>query len=215
MSQVVRQAVWEAQFASQEIIDKITVRNLEVTVNAGVDAWGRPKEQRALVTVDLTLSSSFQSAATADSLDGSTVHYGILSKEIRALIACNQSIGHATTGEMSAYIHTRALHTADKAPLASVEIDIFYPKGSMLGDGAGFRQSISYPNKSTSTVLYLQNVRVPCVIGVNSNERKQKQPVVVNLWIECIAAERADDYTKVETVVVDVSEIYTVIARQD
>jgi dihydroneopterin aldolase len=133
MAQVVRQAVWEAQFASHEVTDKITVRNLEVTVNAGVDAWGRPKEQRALVTVDLTLRSSFQSAATADSLDGSTVHYGILSKEIRSLIASNQSIGHATTSEMSNYIHTRALHTADKAPLASVEIDIFYPKGSMLG----------------------------------------------------------------------------------
>jgi dihydroneopterin aldolase len=204
MSQVVRQAVWEAQFASQEVTDRITVRNLEVTVNAGVDAWGRPKEQRALITVDLTLSASFQSAATADSLDGSTVHYGILSKEIRSLIANNQSIGHVRTGEMSTYIHARALQTADKAPLASVDINIFYPKGSMLGDGAGFRQSIAYPGKSTSTVLYLQNVRVPCVIGINSNERKQKQPVVVNLWIECIAAERADEYTKVETIMVEV-----------
>ncbi|KAF2786201.1 hypothetical protein K505DRAFT_380419 [Melanomma pulvis-pyrius CBS 109.77] len=203
MAQVVRQAVWQAQFAKEDVTDKITVRNLEVTANSGVDAWGREKEQRALVTVTLTFGQSFASAAAADSLDGSTVHYGILSKEIRSSIDSNRSAGHLGTGALSNHIHARALHTADKAPLASVEVDIFYPKGSLLGDGAGFRQCISYPNESASLVLYLQNVRVPCIIGINSNEREQKQPVVVNLWVEKVGAGRADDYTKLESLVVE------------
>ncbi|KAF2712698.1 hypothetical protein K504DRAFT_452851 [Pleomassaria siparia CBS 279.74] len=201
--QFVHQAYWEAQFISAEVIDKITVSNLSVTVNAGVDAWGRPKEQRALVTVALTLGKTFKSAAAADSLDASTVHYGLLAKEIRRSIDSDRNPGHLSTGGLAIGIHDCAIKTSDKAPLAAVEVDIFYPKASMLGDGVGFRYNVALPTQLSSMELYLRNIRIPCIIGINSNERQQKQPLVVNLWLENTNIGRADDYTKIETLIVE------------
>jgi FolB domain-containing protein len=201
----VRQAVWTARMADFDVADKIEVRSLEVTVNAGVDVWGRQKEQRALITATLTLARPFDSAAEADALDKSTVHYGKLSKDIRSCVQNRSS--WEDTGSLSASISTQIMETAGHTALLSTEVDIFYPKGSMLGDGAGFLSSSSSAGL-VSSVLYLRNVRIPCLIGVNSNERTAKQPVVVNLWIECIRRSRTDDYVKLESVVVDVGYLF-------
>ncbi|KAF2469189.1 uncharacterized protein BDR25DRAFT_264416 [Lindgomyces ingoldianus] len=201
MIQLVRHAVWQA--AQADFTDSVSVRNLEATVNAGVDAWGRQKTQRVLLTPTLTLVAPFSSAAQSDSLDTSTIHYGKLSKAIRALIQ-DSSIEWKTTNSMAKAILDSSLATADKAPIASAQLDIFYPKGSMLGDGAGLMHCMSLrPTLSLSRVLYLRNVRIPCLIGINSNERLQKQPVIVNLWIECISEDRSDDYTQLEQVLVN------------
>jgi dihydroneopterin aldolase len=54
-------------------------------------------------------------------------------------------------------------------------------------------------------VLYLRNVRIPCLIGVNANERLQKQPVVLNLWIDCVVMPRVDNYPELETLLFSVS----------
>ncbi|PSN65107.1 hypothetical protein BS50DRAFT_555499 [Corynespora cassiicola Philippines] len=198
---LIRHSAWEAQSANETILNKVSVRNLEVIVEAGVDVWGRQKTQRALISIALALAQSFDSAAAADSLDDSTVHYGKLSKNIQSGLQ-NGGLGWLSTESLSRKISELALQTAGNAPILSTEIDVFYPKGSMLGDGAGLLIGTNqkYGN-SVSRVLYLRNVRVPCIIGVNSNERLQKQPVVVNLRVECLPEGRGDDYAKLEGVV--------------
>ncbi|KAF2440185.1 tetrahydrobiopterin biosynthesis enzymes-like protein [Karstenula rhodostoma CBS 690.94] len=202
-SSVVSGAVWQAQPAQVAVTDKITVRNLQASVDAGVDVWGRPKKQRALLTVTLSLAKPFDSAAQADALDNSTVHYGILSKAVLAHV--DGQAGRVDSGQLANNICNVVQSTTGDTPLASVEVDIFYPKGSMFGDGAGFSLGkASLPEGKTYRQLHLRNVRIPCLIGVNANERQQKQPVIVNIWVDCLAAHRNDDYQKLETTVVEV-----------
>jgi len=201
----IRQAVWSARLAKYPITDKIRVQNLEVTANAGVDVWGRRKQQRTLITVTLHLARPFDSAAEADALDHSTVHYGKLSKDIQS---CVQKLpAWKSTGGLAGEVLKQIMETKGDTGLLATEIDVMYPKSSMLGDGAGFSLSSTHVGEDLeiSTVLHLRNVRIPCLIGVNSNERTAKQPVIVNLWIECIRPSRTDDYPQLEAIVVDVS----------
>lgn len=184
--------------------DKITVQNLQVVANAGVDVWGRQKKQRALITATVALAQPFETAAQADSLDSSTIHYGILSKSIQNGIAEKES-DWMSTSDLANHILSQMTETATASQtfLASLDVDIFYLKGSMFGDGVGYKHGLTQFSKLTHT-LYLRNLRVPCVIGVNVNERLQKQPVVVNIWIEKVNEKRIDEYPKLESAVVNV-----------
>ncbi|KAF2644637.1 hypothetical protein P280DRAFT_176138 [Massarina eburnea CBS 473.64] len=191
----------EMSTAEVDAADKITVKNLEVIANAGVDAWGRQKKQRVLLTVTLALKNQFDTAAKADSLDTSTIHYGVLSKDIQAAVQAQQE--WMSTKQFSSLIQGQVLSTAHPTQLIACEIDTFYPKGSMFGDGAGCTYSVTSYNNSASysEVLYLRNLRIACIIGVNPNERLQKQPVVVNIRVECLAEGRSDDYQSLEKAV--------------
>ncbi|KAJ4352118.1 uncharacterized protein N0V89_007464 [Didymosphaeria variabile] len=200
---VVSKTVWQARPTQLAVTDRITVRNLQVSVGAGVDVWGRPKKQRALITVTLSLARPFDSAAEADALDNSTVHYGTLSKSVQANI--NGQTGHVGSGLLAENIVNVARNTAGDTPLSSIEVDIFYPKGSMFGDGAAFSHGQAFPpDQSKYTQLHLRNVRIPCLIGVNANERLQKQPVIVNIWVDRVSTFRVDHYQRLETALVDV-----------
>lgn len=206
-SQQLRHAQWQALHTTSTVSDKITVHNLQVIAKAGVDAWGRKKPQPALVTVALSLAGSFDSAAAADALDQSTVHYGQLSKRIKSAI--DGSVDHVETRILAEQIIAPAIKetAGEHGNLKAFEIDIFYPKASMYGAGAGYSYSFFTSTQTEfaeSKVLYLRDVRIPCIIGINPNERQQKQPVVVNLWIERVDRHRSNDYTKLETMLVQV-----------
>ncbi|KAF2655012.1 hypothetical protein K491DRAFT_679233 [Lophiostoma macrostomum CBS 122681] len=198
-STVVRSDVWQARLAEQGTSDRISVRNLQILLSAGVDAWGREKQQPVLVTITLHLKKPFDSAAEADALDSSTVHYGKLSKSILERLRANDS--HVTTLALTGQVAQVSADMADNA-LRALTAEVFYPKGSMLGDGAGWSWSYYHLEKSFSKVLHLRNVRVPCLIGVNANERLQKQPLIINLWIECAKDHRCDQYPALEGVLV-------------
>jgi dihydroneopterin aldolase len=199
MSSIVRQALWDAELARSGCFDKIMVQNLEATVNAGTDVWGRQKVQRAFISVTVTLGHHFESASTTDTVDASTIHYGILSKAIQADVQGSKS-EWASTHSLSAMIGQSVAKVAGSTPIYAIETNVCYLKGSMFGDGAGYTTSkIIQGSDVQSHVMYLRNVRIPCVIGVNSNERLQKQPVVLNIWIERVHESRVDDYAKLET----------------
>lgn len=194
---LLRQAVWRCDQA--KVTDQISVSNLQVTANAGVDVWGRKKPQPALLTVTVSLPQPFSSAAEGDMVDSSTVHYGRLSKSV---ISSVEKAGPSwlSSMDLARLIEGAASATASSVSLAACEVDVFYPKGSMLGDGAGLTYSKAYGDNTISRVLYLKNVRVPCLIGVNSHERLMKQPVVASLWIDCLAKDQTDEYIKVEQI---------------
>lgn len=202
MTNLVRQAVWDAELTRSGHFDKILVQNLAVTVNAGKDAWGRKKKQRALISVTVTLENNFASASATDTVDNSTIHYGILSKAIQALFADENK--EWTTSELSSSTVQCIRSVAGPTGVHAVETDVRYVKGSMFGDGAGYSTSTAIGVDLCASVLYLQNVRIPCLIGVNSNERLQKQPVVVNLWVDGVDGLRVDDYPELESLLFSV-----------
>ena len=78
-------------------------------------------------------------------------------------------------------------------------------KGSMFGEGAGHITSRIEGTGTRSNVLYLRDVRIPCLIGVNANERLQKQPVVLNVWVDNIHDSRVEDYPQLEALLFEVS----------
>ncbi|KAF1978945.1 hypothetical protein BU23DRAFT_595450 [Bimuria novae-zelandiae CBS 107.79] len=207
MPSTLTQYAWQAHPTQLAVTDKIIVRNLQATVDAGVDVWGREKKQRALLTVTLSLLTPFDSAADADALDNSTVHYGKLSKDIQAHVSTETR--YESTFKLAESIKRCVLKTAGATNLKSIEVDVFYPKGSMLGEGAGFAYGRSAPGHLDEEAagylqMYLRNIRIPCLIGINANERLQKQPVVVNVWVDRINPIRSDQYPILEQQIVDV-----------
>lgn len=204
MASLVRQAVWNAELARSEHFDKIIVQNLDITVNAGTDVWGRKKKQRAFVSVTVTLDTNFASASSTDTVDDSTIHYGILSKAIQAQFA-DENHEWVSTSQFSKSIADSVRKVAGSTGVYAIETDVCYLKGSMFGDGVGLLTSSIESAGLCSNTLYLRNVRIPCLIGVNSNERLQKQPVVLNLWIDCVDPSRIDAYAELETLLFTVS----------
>jgi dihydroneopterin aldolase len=207
MTTIVRQTLWDAELARSEHFDKILVQNLEFTVNAGKDVWGRKKKQRALISVTVTLEDKFASASSTDTVDNSTIHYGILSKAIQARFAANDQ-EWMSTSQLSSSIAESVRTVAGSTGIHAIETNVRYLKGSMFGDGTGQITSKIEKTDMCSSVLYLHNVRIPCLIGVNSNERLQKQPVVVNLWIDGVDGSRIDDYPELESL------LFSVCARK-
>lgn len=204
MASLVPKASWDAELARSLHFDKIMVQNLEVVVNAGKDVWGRQKKQRAAISVTVTLADKFASASSTDTVDNSTIHYGILSKAIQARFA-DENQGWIPTVQLSVLVAQCIRTVAGSTAVHAIETNVRYLKGSMFGDGAGHIISHIERTKLCSNVLYLQNMRIPCLIGVNSNERLQKQPVVVNLWVDCVAESRVDEYPQLESLLFSVS----------
>lgn len=178
----------ERSFAElQELLlrrrDKIIVRNLSVTANAGRDAWGRKKEQPALVSVAIHLASNFESASSGDTVDSSTIHYGQLSKLLVSEIERRRDVWHSTH-ELVTDLEKEVGRLADDSTIQATEVDILYPKGTLLGEGSGLKM-LFYNHSPTlsdiGSVYYLKNIKIPCIIGVNEHERRYKQPVVVNV----------------------------------
>lgn len=182
--------------------DGISVRNLQLASppHDGVDAWGRQKEQPVLLSVHLSFKAGFDSAASNDALDTSTMHYGVLSKGLRAI---------SSSGEWSdlAALARRALSIIEQTPpgrdiLDHVTIEIKLPKASLLGEAVVFVSDFSFSGSSSdltqSNMIHLKNICIPTLIGVNSNERLAKQKLVINLWVGGIEHGEGNDYTTLE-----------------
>jgi dihydroneopterin aldolase len=192
-----------------EDTDRIAVRNLSSTPNSGYDVWGRKKRQPALLSLTVYLKHTFDQAARSDSVDTSTVHYGILSKKVLAVI--EKYSEWQLTYHLAREILSGAYLVAGANSLKGCELDLFYPKACMQGDGAGL--IFSTTDHGFFNTLYLKNVRISCLIGVNSNERLAKQPVIANLWIESIRKEQCDEYGAAEKILIEVRCRQTTLDR--
>ncbi|KAL2358501.1 Dihydroneopterin aldolase-domain-containing protein [Cryomyces antarcticus] len=205
-SHLVDQREWEREV--QLYSDKVSVHNLQVTTDAGPDVWGRfGKPQPALVSVCLSLNRSFESAAERDVVDQSTVHYGKLSKSILSDVK-KRAGGLEGIHALAIAVESAAFSTdVSGGIIGACEVDILYPKGSMLGEGAGLRSSTARKSGKHATMLYLKNVQIPTLVGVNSNERTMKQPVIANVWVDNLSYKEKDDrFLKLERILVKTIE---------
>jgi dihydroneopterin aldolase len=166
--------------------DKVLLRNISLNATVGLDAWSRPRLQPILLSVTASLAKPFTSAAQNDKVDSSTLNYGTLSKSIFAF--ANEQA--ATPFEPADYLNAIAqivlAQVKDPATLHKVEVELFLPKGTKYGEGIGYSE-VYDPKKSLdiprSCEVWLKNVKIPCIIGVNDIERETAQVVVVNLRI--------------------------------
>jgi dihydroneopterin aldolase len=88
--------------------------------------------------------------------------------------------------------------------LNSLELVIKLPKASLIGNAVSFRYHLTYkidgqgPDKFSS-VLRLHDLRIPTLVGVNSNERLAKQILVVNVELDPWIKE--ESYNELEEIV--------------
>lgn len=194
--------------------DKVSVRKLALTVNAGYDAWGRPKAQPVAISVTLSLEQKTSSAAASDTVDTSTVHYGSLSKGIIAKI---EKYGdYWVRPEEIAYAVADAALEVAPSPmlLSSIEIDVRYTKSTHFGEGLSvmskYRRGQDMASPVTSTgcdILHLSRLQIPALIGVNSNERFMKQKVIISVWIDRVNRDIFEHCFELEQLLFKVSNV--------
>ncbi|KAK5714632.1 hypothetical protein LTR15_010815 [Elasticomyces elasticus] len=168
--------------------DIISVKNLQLP--AGVvapDVWGKPKEQPALLTITVVLNGGFASAASKDALDGSTIHYGELSKRIRSACGEKGQIAEGVIGLAERVIYAMALKGKGMFIVARCVVEVNLPKASMYGEGVTLINTTEYDGagraRATQRVFVVKDVKLMLLVGVNAYERTAKQPIIASLWL--------------------------------
>lgn len=221
---------WETRFLAGEPSATIRVDNISTLHKGPHDAWGRPgRPQPLLVSLEIFLAKPFDKTSVEDAIEPDTVHYGQLSKYVQVLLdqsqtTCEGSASLCTTLEMLwANLTGVGLPVMMGSPpmdpflkngsFKYLTVTINLPKASAAGDGVSLARSscmgddpgrppFSVP-KATSSVLKIYGLRVPTLIGINSNERKRKQTLIANIEIERWLYE-TDEYCAIEAAVTKV-----------
>ncbi|QIW98460.1 hypothetical protein AMS68_003978 [Peltaster fructicola] len=169
------------EYATQNL-DLIHVQNLQLPAGvAAPDIWNQAKVQPCNVSLKLTLRTTFDSAAAADTLDDSTIHYGHLCKNIRTACAIVMP-ARDTLDVIFATVHTMGFKS--EFVLSAAEITLTLPKASAHGgvvemstnttfDAAGGQLSV------VDRTSYKQ-LQIMTLIGVNASERTGQQLVVLS-----------------------------------
>ncbi|KAK3341639.1 hypothetical protein B0T25DRAFT_348247 [Lasiosphaeria hispida] len=229
-------STWAVQAKAGEPVAVVSVRNLQSIIYAGLDAWGRPhKGQPILISAAISFAQPFDAAAANDCLGADTVHYGSLSKAIlegiREWTIPVQGDYKPTAAEVldDIWYHLTGKQTEasggvlagrikeHRAPFLSAEtkegirslsVTITLPKASLLGSGVSLTATSVFgePAPLSAVALLLDSLRVPTLVGVNSNERLAKQIVAVSITIEKLGWTSKDFYTELETLVVQTLE---------
>ena len=167
--------------------DGVWLENIQVSGIVGPDAWhrsGRPQP----IHISVKVPVNYDEAGITDDLNGS-IHYGKLAKSIMQLFD-DQAAPFASLEELVEAISKKAL--LEDAQARSLELVIDLPEALLLADGLGLSTYVSKIEsppglddesrlQDTGLKLYVKNLRLNCIIGINSHERREKQPVVVNL----------------------------------
>ncbi|KAF9302777.1 trifunctional dihydropteroate synthetase [Mortierella antarctica] len=169
--------------------DKICIRDLTVRNIIGVDAWERSKRQP--IIINLVVYTSVSQAGDTDHLPYS-IHYGILCKTVEA----HSEKTEFRSVEALADSIARVVITKCHAPKITVRID--KPRALLHAASAGVeitRQKSDYTAEQLAgtvpcplkfnhqDVIFVKDLRLSCIIGVNPWEREEEQVVVLNLQI--------------------------------
>lgn len=177
--------------SDQEDQTAVSVLNLQLPSGAiAPNIWLEAKEQPALAAVKLWLRGSFASAASKDALDDSTVHYGELSKRVRAACASEEGQRTALDAALQAAEHMARKPRAggDWFVASRIAAKLTLPKASAFGSSLVMNETRTYDERGARNggfrTFFCQDLRVPTLIGVNAYERKGRQPVVVNFSVD-------------------------------
>lgn len=185
--------------------DKVSVHNLRTIANSGTDAWGRPKPQPVEVTVVLSLRQATGSAAAADSVDTSTVHYGNLGKLLLSRIAQHEANWLSRDDFGQALLLACLDATPSRDLLSTIDMKVRYPKATHFGQGLSLELHHSPSLNVISPVICLKKLHLPALIGVNSHERQMKQMIIVSSWVDRTKPHISDQANELEQLIAKVS----------
>ncbi|KAG0252517.1 trifunctional dihydropteroate synthetase [Mortierella polycephala] len=169
--------------------DKIIIRDLTVRNIIGVDAWERCKRQP--IIINLIVYTSVSQAGDTDHLPYS-IHYGVLCKTVEA----HSEKTEFRSVEALADSIARVVITKCHAPKITVRID--KPRALLHAASAGVeitRSRLDYTDEQLAgtvpcpirfnmqDTIFVKDLRLSCIIGVNPWEREEEQVIVLNLKI--------------------------------
>ncbi|PPQ73913.1 hypothetical protein CVT26_006661 [Gymnopilus dilepis] len=167
--------------------DIIFVDTLRLSANIGRDCWGRHRAQPIEISVYLHLQESYLRAAAESDDVVDSVHYGHLTKSISILINSrseSDSSGFTDVDELIGAVTNKACELAGDAA-AEVRVVLDVPKLILLA--SGFSVDVTTVKQEDGSFLvsskkvFVNDIIVPVIIGVNPPEREEKQRVVVNI----------------------------------
>ena len=171
----------ETTFLDSSIPDSICLRNLHLSAIIGNDAWNRQKAQPVVLSVKL--STTITSAGATDDIR-KTTSYGQICKDIMQAVE-EKAEGHENIVEFNLYLFDLAREKLWGGQ--ALQISILLPKASLRAEGGiCLTTHYTYPsNDGTigrgSRRFDISCLKIPCIIGVNAHERREKQLVVVDI----------------------------------
>ncbi|ORZ18848.1 Dihydropteroate synthase-like protein [Absidia repens] len=170
-------------------LDKILIKNLVLKNVTGVDSWQRLKSQPVVITV--WLYTDITAAGDTDHVTNS-IHYGHVTKGITKLAETNtfkslEALAHAV-------VKLCCVHFGAERTVITVE----QPKALLHASASGVQLSRSRHDFKDDGVVetlgdvsklgyedsvFVRDLRLHTIIGVNPWEREEKQVVVINLTI--------------------------------
>ncbi len=191
------------------------------------------RPQPIAISAAVSLDAPFGASSATDTVATDTVHYGLLSKAILSILATAapiRSLRHLLDTmwtEMTGFdsrgrrdVRAGAAEARQPpflhfAQLRALEITLHLPKATLLGDGVGLtvaggfeaaadgEASVKSVLRQSAVSLKIHGLRVPTLIGVNSNERLAKQVVIASVEIDRLEDD-LDVYSELEQVIVKV-----------
>ncbi|KAI0154845.1 hypothetical protein GGR57DRAFT_465213 [Xylariaceae sp. FL1272] len=172
-------STWRVRAEAGEPEAIVRVRNLQSTMTAGRDAWGRTsKSQPVLLSSEVSFAQAFDTASTSDSVNAETVHYGNLSKTLLAGMEYatssdakkgkevkKQDVSTPSTGEIFELLWVKMTGRLvdgstvalppDQVPfldakrLRSLSLTLHLPKASLLGGGVSLTTTAAFKDAGT------------------------------------------------------------------
>ena len=159
-------------------MDTIFVKNIYVTAVIGLDCWHREKEQPALVTI--RVPKNVEKAGKSDSI-ADTLDYRPIYKTVTAL---QTGKAYRSLPDFAKEICNRVGQLTETV---SLEVTVLLPKAVRQADGVQVEMRMqSTKGFGPSQIMYseiyvVKGLRMECVLGVGEHERKEKQPVLLDL----------------------------------
>ncbi|KAI9030987.1 Dihydropteroate synthase-like protein [Phycomyces nitens] len=169
-------------------LDRILIKNLVLKNVTGVDSWQRLKSQPVVISV--WLYTDITAAGDSDIVTNS-IHYGHVTKGITKLAETGtfkslEALAHAVV--RLCCVHFGAVRTMVKVEqpkallhasasgviMSRAKVDFKGIEGETLGDVSGLGREDE---------VFVKDLRLHAIIGVNPWEREEKQVVVINLTI--------------------------------
>lgn len=169
--------------------DKILIKNLVLKNVTGVDSWQRLKSQPVVITV--WLYTDITAAGDTDHVTNS-IHYGHVTKGITKLAETNtfkslEALAHAVVKLCCVHFGAERTAITVEQPKALLHasasgVQLSRSKHDFKDDGVvetlGDVSKLGYED-----VVFVKDLRLHTIIGVNPWEREEKQVVVINLTI--------------------------------
>jgi len=195
---------------------KISISNLSLPHPISApDVWGKQKEQPALLNVSLTLrGAGFDSAASLDKLDDSTIHYGTLAKKLRAGCTSDMDVlGLISASEKG--ITEMGMKSTGRFIVQEARVEVGLCKASMFGEEVKVvsvtRYGVDGRVESSQWGFEVEEVKVMVLVGVNGYERQARQPLVVRFGVWGDGQGKVDGFFGLESLVVGVR--FTILFR--